>query len=218
MTSNWLTAWAAAGWSAAFVLAAGVHLRHTATMTGRRRAWHLTHVLMALGMIDMFWPIHPMPVGARVGEVVFTVAAIGVAGLIAIAAVRHQPDSFLWEITFLDLIAMIYMFFWPAHDSVVIITTLSAWFVLEAVGWATGLLGWAAQSAGLGLTPRIGSNDPRPPGLTVSGATAMVTEMDRTEDPLHGREVRFTLTVMSAGMAHMLLALHFGLGAQLTGR
>ncbi|MBW0009694.1 MAG: DUF5134 domain-containing protein [Pseudonocardiales bacterium] len=66
-----------------FALILVVHLWHVIVMTGRDRLWHCVHVLMASGMIVMFAPTNPRTVPNEVGVVVFTAAAVVVAGLLA---------------------------------------------------------------------------------------------------------------------------------------
>lgn len=52
----WLPTWLRAVATTAFVIVLIIHLVHLAGHTRRGRAWHSGHVLMALGMIDIFLP------------------------------------------------------------------------------------------------------------------------------------------------------------------
>jgi hypothetical protein len=143
MATNWLPTWVALLWSAGFLLVLAVHLRYT-IINGRARLWHATHVLMALGMLDMFWPSSTMPVERQYGLRVFALTGICTLTLFAVAALREEPERLLWEVTVIDLAALIYIFARPGLESNVVTRILSGWFVLETIVWASTVLIWAA--------------------------------------------------------------------------
>lgn len=140
MSNSWLPTWLGAAWTVVFVVVLLVHLGHLFQMTGRARGWHATHVLMAFGMIDMVWPQHSVLVGRVGGVAVFTVAAVAVAVFAVVDGVRHGRWNRLWAISALDLALMAYMFQLTASTVQVLTLLATAWFVVEAVAWATGQL------------------------------------------------------------------------------
>ncbi|ASW53420.1 DUF5134 domain-containing protein [Plantactinospora sp. KBS50] len=185
MTGGWIPAWAANVWSVLFFVIALVHGWHLAWAAGQARFWHLAHLLMALGMMDMFWPAGRMPVGAVPGEIIFGVAAVAVLGFIAVAVIRRTPPAAAWLLTAFDLAAMVYMFaLMSTRFPAAITVLLAAAFVVESAGWATGKL--------------------------VRTAPAHATAANGQH---HGGEVlsmRISLALMGLGMAYMLLAMQFG--------
>jgi hypothetical protein len=54
MAAQLLPAWLRGAWSAALILVAWAHLRHTRRHRGQRRWWHLGHTVMAVGMLAMY--------------------------------------------------------------------------------------------------------------------------------------------------------------------
>jgi len=54
--TNILPQWLAIIWTIVFVAIFVIHLRHVLDTHGQRRAWHSSHVVMALGMVFMFAP------------------------------------------------------------------------------------------------------------------------------------------------------------------
>lgn len=184
----WLRVLATAAFAAVLV----IHLRHLLHGGPRARMWHGAHVLMALGMIDMFLPTHGMLVGGFAAEAVFAVAAVAVAGLLVADLARTGRVGALWLVAAVDLAAMAYMF--AAMDGGVPWLTwlLVAWFVLQGIGWATGRLADTLDSGGLG-----GTAEARVDGWSESTAA-------------HGLSIRLTLLIMNVGMAYMFVALSLG--------
>ncbi|HTY71852.1 MAG TPA: DUF5134 domain-containing protein [Acidimicrobiales bacterium] len=218
--SSWIPTWSALLWTAAYTWVLAVHLRHSVGMAGRRRLWHATHVLMALGMIDMFWPGGAMVVGPALPEVVYLAAACGVLVLVVGDARRHRRSTVVWPLTAVDLLAMAYMFAIPQHGDAVLSTVLAAWFAIEAIAWAAGPLAHAAERAGVGWPePEAGAALPARPVVAVGAAgPALVARTEPAvsqghHERLDSRVVRATLSLMSLGMGYMILAMQFGMAS-----
>ena len=156
----------------------GWHLRVTAA---RERLWHATHVLTALGMIDMFAPARRPIAVAGVGTLTFAVAAAGIVAYVAVRVVRGGRPGWLWVAAATDLAAMAYMFAMPAPGWRWLTWLLVAWSTLQGIGWLIGVL---PRRADLG---------------SVSGATAVCPRQDLS--------VSVTLAVMNFGMAYMFVAM-----------
>lgn len=216
----WLPTWLRAVATTAFVVVLIVHLVHIAGHTRRGRAWHSIHVLMALGMIDMFLPTTGMIVSAVVGEVVFAVAALTIGGFVVSELVRRGRVGWLWPIAGVDLAAMVYMFAMPAMRLGWLTGLLVTWFALQALGWATGGLSTVADT-GLGEpTTAPASESPQIATAASAARRGPVTRMislKRTTaatthlGSAHSLSVRATLIVMNVGMAYMFLAMQFGM-------
>jgi hypothetical protein len=166
-----------------------VHLWHLRAGALRERVWHATHVLMALGMIDMFAPTHHLIVAAELGRLVFVVAAVGTLAYVAAVVVRGERLGWLWPALAADLAAMAYMFVMPIPGFTWLTGVLVAWFALEAAGWVTGSLPSRAD---------LGSAAGGRVGATAYPSSRMVS-------------IRVSLAVMNLGMAYMLLAMEFGM-------
>lgn len=236
MDSSWIPTWVAVAWTVVFAGVLAIHLRNMVALrrmvvvTGRSRLWHGVHVLMALGMIDMYWPTGTMPVGARPAQVVYAGAAAGLGAMIAIDAVRYRRPVWLWTIAVVDMVAMAYMFLLTSIDALAAVTVLLAvWSVAQSLGWASGFLATAApygDSAAVQATRVLGGHAPAPDtaarasagGQAPATSTAVVAAAVAgpvarpvTVRAAHTRPSRVTLTLMNVGMAYMLLAMQFGM-------
>lgn len=222
MTSSWLPTWAAALWTVAFLVVAAVHCFHAAVMAGRARVWHAAHVLMALGMVDMYWPAPSQRIGQVGGQWAFALLFVAAIASITIDARRRHPPVWLAAMTSLSLLAMSYMFVMASHRDEVVSLVLTAWFAVEAVGWLSGALSGVAWRSGLGLPVR--NPGPRPvlvPARVARDAhevAAVEAEPRRIEqrmelaihDPVFSMPMRLSLTLMSVGMGYMILVMQFG--------
>jgi hypothetical protein len=192
MANSWLPTWAGTGWAVAFAVIVVMHVAHAARMSGGARWWHGCHVLMALGMVDMFWP-HDLLVPARVWALIFLTSAACALAVVGAKAVTSARLHRLWGIAAVDLAAMAAMFGtmlvemqWRWAPASV---ALAAWFLLEAAGWGGEALVRVA-AAELHRSP---------------AAVAPAGPRDA-----HARWLRCSLAVMSLGMAYMFLAMQFG--------
>jgi hypothetical protein len=127
---------------------------------------------------------------------------------------------------------MVYMFALPTTPLEWLTIALVTWFALQAIGWATGRLSGLAARGGLGGSHQTGSVQARATaptsrpahgglaGRLASGGAgaATVGPTPRLSHPrLDTVTIRITLTVMSLGMAYMLLAMQFGMGDAMPG-
>ena len=207
MSNSWLPTWLGVAASAAFVAVLAVHVWHLVRCTGRARAWHCVHVLMALGMIDMFLPTGRLIMPAGVGEAVFGFAAVTVAGFAV--TVWARGGGWIWLIAGVDLAAMVYMFAMSSTRVGWLTWLLVAWFAVEALGWATGRLGGVAASG-------LGGSRALPAIETAALASVRIDAYARTESvarlgSTYALSIRVTLVVMSVGMAYMLMAMQLGM-------
>jgi hypothetical protein len=220
VSNSWLPTWLDVVCTIVFVGILVVHLGHLAAMTGRSRWWHGSHVLMALGMIDMFWPGDRMVVGSSAGGVIFGVAA-GAFFVLAVVEAARGAFSWLWLVAAVDLGAMVYMFAMSSTRYQALTALLAVWFVVEALAWASGRLAAVAQHEALVLQePRADTDDQPdiegPSGSARGGAVAtslLAPALAAHHRAVHGRSVRVTLTLMSLGMGYMLLAMQYGMPA-----
>jgi hypothetical protein len=233
---SWLPTWLSALWASLFVVVLVVHAGHLQRVSGWGRLWHSGHVVMALGMADMYWPHQPPPVTGRLGEIAFVILTAAAVAMVAWTATRGRV-SWAWAIGAVDFAIMAYMFAMSDHRSVSLTVALTVWLVLEAVGWSAGWLSALADAEDLGRHdhPRGPHHElPEPPDAA-AGATAGRWPWPRTRtvaQPVQARptttrapvttrpghdggghwtSVRVTLTVMSLGMAYMLLVMQFGM-------
>lgn len=219
--SGWLPSWLGVTASAVFAGTVLIHLWHLIGVPARVRVWHGTHVLMALGMIDMFAPTHEMIAGVRIGQIVFGVAALIVLGFVVTGLLRAGRVGGLWPIVGVDLVAMVYMFGMPAPGSGWVSGLLIGWFVLQAAGWASGVLPTIAGDFGLDGSASTAAREPAAvPGMGTPGrgGVAVLLAAGLRSRPgavigahAHAPSVRATLMVMSLGMAYMFLAMQFGM-------
>lgn len=218
---GWLPDWLRIVAVAAFLVVLAVHLWHLVGATPRGRAWHLGHVLMALGMAVMFLPTNRVIVPADAGEVVFVAAAVVVFGYVVSELVHHGRAGWLWPIVGVDLAAMAYMFGMPSTHLAWLTELLIAWFAVQALGWLTGHLAGFVNHRGLG-GPRlpVATGPPEdagyparlPAGSGLRTATTLPAGTATTAVPSAYRaSIRATLTVMSLGMAYMFLAMQLGM-------
>ncbi len=218
MTSGWIPAWAATAWTVVFEVVLVVHVRHAFALSGRARAWHVTHIVMALGMIDMFWLLPSMPVGAGFGRIVFALGAVLTLGWGIFDRIHDGRPLLLWLIAATDLASMVYMFSMSTTRIQVLTLLLVVWFVLEAAGWASGAM-FALLRAPAEAQEAASSATRQPVPTRAEAAATVIIQADRqsqgrlAKHSEHMRDLRITLALMSLGMAYMFLAMQYGMGA-----
>ena len=184
-----LPAWLVAIWIAALLVVVIFHCGHLAHKGGQNRWYHCAHIVMLLGMIYMF---ASMAVGrAPIPAALWTTAYVGISLALMIWMVdrflRREPFSYLWVLTLIQQVAMIYMFL-PAerwHISITVVWIL--YFAVEAVAWLIGWCGERPRREGIA----IGAGDPR-----------LVTSIGHTT--LTGS---IAMAIMPASMSYMFLAM-----------
>lgn len=189
---SWLPTWALTAWCAIFAIVLALHLFHVARMSGRARVWHVGHSVMALGMVDMYWPSGNPPVGETPGTVIFAVLAV-VALVATVVSRLRGATQWLWAMLVVDFAVMAYMFAMMSHRWEALTLILTVWCAIEAVAWFTGLLNAEVHAQHAVIEP--------------SGAT------DATGGHADASlwSVRITLGVMALGTAYMLLAMQYGM-------
>jgi hypothetical protein len=190
--------WARVVWIFAFVWITASHTTHVAFMRGQPRAWHLTHLAMAVGMVYMFAPWTRPPIPYRTWEMAYLAIAIAITAFVAQQWVRNRAVNVLWFAQLLAMVAMAFMSALMAGAAPsgyhVITWALVAYYCVEAGEWSrrhfaeadTERRSWIP----FGLHPR--------PGRAVCAAR------------LCGRvpvDLAVSGTVMSLGMAYMFLAM-----------
>lgn len=212
----WIPGPVGVAWSVLFVVVLVVHVWHASVLGGRHRLWHLAHILMAAGMVSMFWPAGAtMLVPAVAGEAIYLAAA----GLLVVVVGRARGDTFgpLSLVSVADLGWMAYMFA-LTHTRLAWLSVAGAvWFAAQAAGWASGWLGRVLEHRGLGAGHRVSA--PAHGGAehrSEYGIGHGEDEELRSGSVDGGHRdwsVRVSLTVMGAGMAYMLLAMQFGMAS-----
>lgn len=149
-------------WTVAFALVAVVHLGHAVMMPGRHRVWHAGHIVMAAGMVVMFWPGQPMSGFLAAAGVWVYASAAGLAALgWGIARWRRIRPGWLWLAGVADFAAMAYMFAMMSAQLAWLSVAAAVWFAAQTVGWASGWWPRVLEHGGLG--------EPAPATRAVSG-------------------------------------------------
>lgn len=205
-TGSWLPAWLGVATVVALVLVLLSHARQFRATTPRRRAWHAAHVLIALGMIDMFLPTRTMPVGPGVAEAVFALAALVVAWLALAEWTRGRGIGPLWVITVVDLALMVYVFALPGAGLKWLTVPAVGWFAVEATGWATGRLLRLVDRGGFGyegdLSVPVGAEAEDPRALPAEPPSETATPLDRVL-------LRVVPCVTCLALGYMLVVMQF---------
>jgi hypothetical protein len=214
--STWLPGWL--GWvlAAAYATVIGVHLRHVHGASAQGRFWHGGHVLMALGMIVMFLPSGAGLVPATVGTAVFVLAAVAMGVLALSEAVVGGVRAAIVVITTLDLAAMAFMFSPASTGRAWVSLLVAGWFVVQALGWATGHLGALVarspvgrelvERAGIPVDARAAIDPVRPAGPARSALARRTVPAPVWRSSGHDLTIRLTLGAMALGMAYMFVA------------
>jgi hypothetical protein len=214
--NGWLPLWLRLGAVAAFVVVAAVHLWHLRAAAARVRAWHIGHVVMALGMIAMFAPGGMGLVPAAAGETVFAVTAV-LALMVAIVRFASRHRDWLWPFTVVDHAAMIYMFALVTPRLGWLTWLFVVWFVVQAAGWLSGWLTPMDYEKPAQAASAIVTDASIDPTTEHASADAARTDTEHargrgstatlTTAPVHDPALRATLVTMNLGMAYMLVAM-----------
>lgn len=194
-----LLSWPARGiWVVLYGWVLANHLVHVSYMRAQPRAWHFTHVAMALGMIYMFTPWRGEPVSQRAWEAAYLVIAATIMAWVIYEWARGRAVNLLW---FTQLIAMLAMAFMYALMSGatpggyhVLTYAFVVFYVVEAAGWSRRHFAEADEER-LSWVPF--SLHPRPAGAVCASRLCGRVPVDLS---LSG-------TVMALGMAWMFLGM-----------
>lgn len=188
-------------WVIAYCWVAAEHTVHVLVMKGQPRAWHLTHIAMAVGMVYMFTPWQGGELGSPFPwEYGFLV----VAGMIMLFVLaewgRRRPVNLLWFVQIVAMGAMAYMYglmdshAFAGKDVSVATLALAGYFVLEAAGWSKRLFAEADDRRLSWIPFQVG------PGRAAGVCAECLCGPIAVRLALSG-------TVMSLGMTYMFLAM-----------
>lgn len=193
-----LMSWGArALWLGLYAWVLSSHLIHVAYMRAQPRAWHLTHVLMSLGMLYMFTPWHGDPLPMRYWQATFEVAAGAIALFVVMQWARGHAVNLLWFVQLISMGAMAFMFALGGHASPTaraITYVLIAFYLLEPAGWSRRTFAEADEQR-LSWVPF--SVHPRPAGAVCASRLCGRVPVD----------LALSGTVMGLGMAWMFAAM-----------
>jgi hypothetical protein len=189
--------WLKIAWTAIYVAILLVHARHVIDMAGQERAWHAFHLLMALGMIALFFPFSPDGIGVAdivIGSMIFAFAALAISGWIASVLISWRSLDFLWIILVVDILGMAYMFLAQQAPAKLLFFLFAAYFAVEACWWALGVFSQADSKQR--LVPVI-----------VGASAAVASPHTRPLADANTLEARLTLGLMAVGMAFMFIVM-----------
>lgn len=193
------------------------HITHVVATTGQHRWWHVGHIVMAIGMAQMFLfgMGNPFISGTFAG--LFVAITCLLLATTAWSRAREGTVNPLWIATAVDTAAMAYMYAPASARPATVTWLLIVYLVAQAVAWASGAWGKvpaftleaSATAAGTGDEPgwRIYADRAACPDGSVPMGVAVAP---RPRLGLSGRKdpgVRATLTIMALAMAYMLFAM-----------
>jgi hypothetical protein len=191
---NILPSWLAVILTLLFLVVLVLHARHVSETRDGRRWWHSGHVLMALGMVFMFAPasLDHFNIPTGFWQLLFANAAGLVLAWIIAQALSGHAVNMLWVVMAGDLAAMVYM--WSPAGFVAPITwLLVAYFTAQALLWVTNSYRKLDNHAIAGGAAAV-----NPDGtVTLSAVQPLICE----------RDLRYTMFVMTLGMAYMFAAM-----------
>lgn len=220
MSTPWLPTWLAVVWTAAYLVIVVLHVGHAARMTGVGRWWHSGHIVMAVGMADMFWPHDPGSffVPKTAWSVVFAVGTLAALAMAVASSLRDGRVNRLWVMVAVDFAAMTWMWNMNRYDLAWLTVLFIVWSVIEAVGWLSGALVKEA-AVGLHTSPaavqaQVHATHPHDAGQHDAGHGDDAGQQDAGHgDHVHhdGAGLRISLAVMALGMAYMFAVMQFGM-------
>ena len=176
---------------AIFIVILLFHLYHMVAMRGQHRAWHVGHILMALGMAWMFLPMHPLGIPVIVWQIAYAVAACLILAWCIWNWSQHRAVDFLWGTLLIGMLAMLYMYSFPGAANRYLSYVLVVYFVLEAIAWFIGAFGRTEKGRRRLLPDVLGPRASTAHPLAEAGLLS----------------IRLTLGLMALGMGYMLFAM-----------
>lgn len=196
-----LMSWQArAVWVLLYSWVLATHVVHVAYMRGQPRAWHLTHMLMAGGMIYMFVPWSGDPFPLWYWKFPFTIAAALIALFVLVQWARGHAVNLLWFLQLIALGAMAFMFALadptPPAGARWITYGLIGFFLVESAGWSRRAFAEADEQR-LSWVPF--SVHPRPAGAVCASRLCGRVPVD----------LALSGTAMGLGMVWMFAAMDY---------
>lgn len=182
------------------------HLRHVTVTAGQHRWWHAGHIIMALGMAQMYLLGMGTPAVDNALSGLFGASTLVVLVVAARCRTREGVVNPLWIATALDMAAMAYMYAPQSLRPAPLTWLVIVYLVMQAAAWATGAWGRMPVFATVPATVPAGGADGG--AATSAGGDPML--VPRPGLGLSGRKdpgVRATLTAMALLMAYMLVAM-----------
>lgn len=193
------------------------HITHVLATTGQHRWWHIAHIVMAIGMAQMFLfgMANPFINGTFAG--LFVAITCLLLATTAWSRAREGTVNPLWIATAVDIAAMAYMYAPASARPGPVTWLLIVYLVAQAVAWASGAWGKVPTFALEASPSAAGSGDD--PGWRIDADRTACPEgsgpigvavAPRPRLGLSGRKdpgVRATLAFMALAMAYMLLAM-----------
>lgn len=214
MSTGLLPSWLRIVWAATLASVVMVHAWHALLMPGQRRWWHLTHIVMAIGMALMYLlPRVPYAALYSTGLGLFAVTTLVVVTTTVVARSREGAINPIWVVTALDYLAMTYMLINPGLRPEWLSYLFVAYLASEIVAWCAHLFDRlpvfghpavtvptvAAAPGGPGA--KAGEPNPSPSGPVLLSAHVTPGSVTAGHSDL---AVTITLAVMAASMAYML--------------
>jgi hypothetical protein len=193
--TNILPNWLAVIWTLVFIAVLVIHVRHVLDSDdGQRRIWHSGHVLMAIGMAFQFAPssIDHFDIPSGFWQLAFANGAIAALIWILIQALNGRSVNVLWLVMAIDLGAMAYMWS-PDGFQAPLTWLLVAYFATQSLLWVTNRMRDVDHRTLFGGSFSI----------TPGGAVAM----SAAEPLVCFRDLRFSMSAMTLGMAYMFAAM-----------
>jgi hypothetical protein len=215
MSTGLLPSWLRIVWAAALAGVVVVHAGHAASMPGQRRWWHLTHIVMAIGMALMYLlPRIPYAALYSAGLGLFAVSTFAVVTATVVARSREGAVNPIWVVTALDYLAMTYMQIDPGLRPDWLSYLFVAYLASDIVAWCARLFDRFAVFSHPAVTVPAVAVAPGGPGPTMAAeqnpSLSGPVLLSAHATPGSGTaghsdlSVRITLAVMAASMAYML--------------
>jgi hypothetical protein len=210
MSAGLLPSWLRIVWAAALAGVVVVHAWHALLMPGQRRWWHLTHIVMAVGMALMYLlPRIPYAALYSAGLGLFAVIALVVVTATVVARSREGAVNPIWVATALDYLAMTYMLINPGLRPDWLSYLFVAYLASEIVAWCARLFDRLPvfSHPAVGVAPggpgpvKAVEQNPSRRGPVLLSAHATPGSGTAGHSDL---SVGITLAVMAASMAYML--------------
>jgi hypothetical protein len=146
--SDLLSARASVVWLAALAGVVIFHCGHVISMRGQYRWYHVSHIVMLLGMLYMYaavaFGVDLLP--ADVWLIIYVATSVVIVGWMLLRLAQRRSLGYLWVLALAQQVAMIYMWM-PMRDWIPWLSyALAGYFTLETIAWLTRLRNKPAAS------------------------------------------------------------------------